>query len=279
MMLALKRSSLMSKRVFFPSLRSAWIGIGKRSCSAVNGGYGFVRSVHSWGKEGEELVAGRIGRQQIGILQQVQWVRGKKKKHRAAKTEPDLDSEGTTFDFDEFAPKADRAMAALERELARLRTGRPDPRMLDFVRVESYGEYMELPAVAQCSLKSPKLLVVNVFDANLTNKIKDAIEQAGLNLNPQVSGNAIQVPIPKLSKETREATVKQARELLVKTTNALNGVRRDSMKALADLKKKKIMTDDAHFDQTKIVEEKIGLYKKRATELVEAREKDILAKE
>lgn len=64
--------------------------------------------------------------------------------------------------------------------------------------------------------------------------IGDAIRNADLNLNPQVEGAIVRVPVPKASKETKEATIK----LISKIAEAgKTRVRRVRQAALEKLKK------------------------------------------
>jgi ribosome recycling factor len=129
--------------------------------------------------------------------------------------------------------------------------------MLDHVRVEAYGEMQSLTGVAQIALKSPILLVVSPFDSavrrcsavstyqdngqmNLWSSVQlgpaiaDAIRDAELNLNPSVDGNIVRVPVPKASKETKEATVKLISKI---AENAKTRIRRVRQAAMDKLKK------------------------------------------
>lgn len=102
-----------------------------------------------------------------------------------------------------------RLIESYKRELSKLRGATASPGMLDSVIVEAYGERQPLTSLAQVSLKSPNLLVVNPFDSALSQQIAEAIRAVEeLNLNPSVDGQIVNVPVPKTSKETREATAK-----------------------------------------------------------------------
>ena len=68
----------------------------------------------------------------------------------------------------------------------------------------------------------------------MASAIADAIRDAGLNLNPAVDGSAVRVPVPKPSKETRDATLK----LVSKIGEAARGrIRRVRQAAMDKLKK------------------------------------------
>ena len=70
-----------------------------------------------------------------------------------------------------------------------------------------------LSAVAQVTKKSAQLLTATLYDASLGEAVKQAIEDSGMNLNPQVDGDVVSIPIPKLDKSSREALGKQAKKV------------------------------------------------------------------
>jgi ribosome recycling factor len=68
-----------------------------------------------------------------------------------------------------------------------------------------------LSAVAQVTLKLPKLLQVAVFDPQMLEPVRAAVEQSGMDLNPSLEGGSLMVPVPNASKETRSSTPRNAR--------------------------------------------------------------------
>jgi ribosome recycling factor len=129
-----------------------------------------------------------------------------------------------------------RLVESYKRELSKLRGATASPGMLDSVIVEAYGEHQPLTSLAQVSLKSPSLLVVNPFDSSLSQQIADAIRAVEeLNLNPSVDGQIVNVPVPRTSKETREATAKLVSKA---AEGAKVRVRRLRQAALERIKKK-----------------------------------------
>mmetsp|Transcript_8800 Transcript_8800/g.17407 ORF Transcript_8800/g.17407 Transcript_8800/m.17407 type:complete len:293 (-) Transcript_8800:397-1275(-) len=224
---------------------------------------------------------------------QLAWSRGKKKKaaapskkhheevvHEATEgvefVHGHPESELASFDIEPYREHMDRILSGFEHELAKLRTGRPDPSMLDHLMVEAYGSQTPLNAVAQGTIRSSKLLVINVFDQSLAPAVCNAIRTANLNLNPSVEGAQINVPLPKITKESREATARIAMDMHEKTKNAVNNVRHNAMKLLTDLKKKKTLSEDEHYDETQMVEELTNEFKTRVHDMAELRKKEIM---
>jgi ribosome recycling factor len=188
------------------------------------------------------------------------------------------EGEITDLDLGKIKDRTDRLLSIFNSELGKLRSGRPDPRMLDNVKVEAYGAMTPLVDVALTTMKGSKELVVTVFDSSLTSSVKEAIASSGLNLNPGdiVDGSKLSVPIPKTTKESREANVKRAKELREKTKQSLNAVRRDFMNVVNRQKQAKEISEDEAFDLSNEVETAIKAAQDEATKLLEAREKELL---
>jgi ribosome recycling factor len=135
-----------------------------------------------------------------------------------------------------------RQVAYARRELERIRGSTPSAGMLDGVVVPAYGESKALQELAQVVLRGPSTLVVSPFDASLAGAISEAIVAADLGLNPVDEGSGtLRVPIPKASKETREAAVKLVSRI---AEQAKVRVRRVRAGALGDLKKQAGLPED-----------------------------------
>jgi ribosome recycling factor len=96
-----------------------------------------------------------------------------------------------------------KAVENTKRELARIRSGKATPSLLDLVKVEAYGSSMPLNQVALVAAPEPRLLTVQPFDKALAPAVEKAIREADLGLNPATQGGLIRVPLPPLTEERR----------------------------------------------------------------------------
>ena len=106
------------------------------------------------------------------------------------------------------------ALAALVRELTKIRTGRATPKLLEGVQVlvQSYGASMPLNQLATVQAPDARLLVVQPWDKSTIGDIEKGIVAAGLGLNPSNDGQVVRVPVPPLTQERRQDLVKQVRK-------------------------------------------------------------------
>ena len=76
-------------------------------------------------------------------------------------------------------------VGAIKREMARLRTGRANPSVLDGVRVDYYGTPTPLSQLAGVSAPEPRLLMVKPWDNSAIGDVEKALLEANLGLTPQ----------------------------------------------------------------------------------------------
>jgi ribosome recycling factor len=137
----------------------------------------------------------------------------------------------------------------LAKELSGLRTGRASTSLLDAIQVEVYGSKMPLNQVASVAVAEPRLLTVQVWDANNTKAVEKAISSSGLGLNPQPAGSLIRIPLPGLTEERRVELAKVAAKYAEQARIAVRNVRREGMDAT---KKSKMSEDEQKKNEEKI---------------------------
>ncbi|MCB1084766.1 MAG: ribosome recycling factor [Chlamydiia bacterium] len=179
--------------------------------------------------------------------------------------------------LDECKSNMEKAVSHYQEELKNLRTGRPNPSMLDNVAIEVYGAEMKMRDVATVSVADGNQLVVTPFDPSTANSIAKSIEKANLNLRPAVDGNVVRIPIPPMSEERRKEIAKDAREKGEKAKVTIRDVRRKSNDLIKKEKSDGNITEDEQKGSEKKIQELTDKYCKRIDELFTSKEKEILA--
>ena len=121
------------------------------------------------------------------------------------------------------------ALEALDRELAKVRTGRATPKLVDgvMVAVQSYGATMPLNQLATVQAPDARLLTISPWDKGTLADIERAILAAGLGLNPSNDGQIIRLPVPPLTQERRKELVKLAKKAGEDAKVRVRHIRRD----------------------------------------------------
>ncbi len=160
-------------------------------------------------------------------------------------------SEG--IDLNDIKKRMEGAIAAFQKDLGGLRTGRASAAILEPVMVDAYGQKMPINQVANVSAPEPKLITVNIWDKSMVGPVDKAIREAGLGLNPVVDGQNLRIPLPDLNEERRRELVKVAKEYAENAKVAVRHVRRDAMETLKKAEKdKEIGQDDARASSEKV---------------------------
>lgn len=181
------------------------------------------------------------------------------------------------FNTDEYELRMQGVTEHFQAELAKVRTGRAHPGMLDGIKVEAYGAEMPLNQVANVTAPEAQLLQITPFDPGNIQQIAAAIRNdQSLGLNPSDDGRVVRVPVPPLTEERRRQLVKQAAEKLEEARIALRNVRQDGLKEAKRKKEGKELSED----DVKLVEKEIDRLMSESQaqleEIFKAKEKDIL---
>jgi ribosome recycling factor len=150
--------------------------------------------------------------------------------------------------FKDGEHRMEKSVEYVQHELARIRTGRATPALLDVVKVEYYGSMVPLNQVASISAPEPRLLVVQPWEKNMIAEIEKAILQASLGLNPSNDGKFVRVPIPELSEERRQELLKLIKKYCEEGRVAVRNVRRDANDQIKKLEKNHEISEDSSHD-------------------------------
>ncbi len=150
--------------------------------------------------------------------------------------------------YDDAQERMDKAISVTTEELAKLRTGKATPALVEHVKVEAYGSMVPMNQVANIGTPDATLIIVNPYDKSLVGPIENAITNADLGLNPSNDGQIIRVPVPHLSEERRKELVKIAHRYAEEGRVAIRNVRRDANDRIKKTEKEEsgISEDEMH---------------------------------
>ena len=177
------------------------------------------------------------------------------------------------FDEKSYNVKMDKAIDVFMRELSSLRTGRANSAMLDLVKVDVYGQQMPINQVGSITTPEPRMINIQVWDANNVPLVDAAIKKSDLGLNPQIDGQLIRLPVPELNEERRSELKKLIKTIGEKCKISIRNIRREANEELKKLLKSKNIGEDEEKsfeknvqtitdDHIKIVDEKVSLKEK-----------------
>lgn len=169
-----------------------------------------------------------------------------------------------------------KSIEILQNELAKLRTGRAHPSIIESVSVESYGNITTLKSVASITASDARTLTVAPWDKGMLKVIEKAIMNADLGLNPQNDGQVLRIPLPPLTEQRRKDLVKVVKTTLEQARVSIRNMRRDANDKLKALLKQKTISEDEERKAQDKIQKITDKFIAKAEEISAIKEKDLL---
>jgi ribosome recycling factor len=170
-----------------------------------------------------------------------------------------------------------KSIEALRHDLAKIRTGRAHPSLLDHVVVNYYGSDMPIKQVANVAVEDGRTLAVTPWEQRMVALVEKAILQSDLGLNPSTAGNVIRVPLPPLTEERRRDLIKVVRHEGEQAKVAIRNIRRDANSELKEMVKEKMISEDDERRGEDEIQKLTDRHVKEVDKLLEEKEKDLMA--
>ena len=171
--------------------------------------------------------------------------------------------------------KMSSAIRYLDDELARIRAGKANPKILDNVRVPYYGQAVPLSSVASINTPDAKTLLITPWERPLLKEIERALINSDVGITPENNGEVIRLGIPPLTEERRRQLAKRAKQEAENAKISIRNTRREVIETL-----KKSVKDGVPEDMEKDAEEKMqkihDKFIKQIDELYVVKEKEIM---
>ncbi len=170
-----------------------------------------------------------------------------------------------------------KAIDALRRDLASIRTGRASAAILEHIKIDYYGTPTPLNQAATISVPEPRLIVIKPWEQRMVPLIEKAIRaDKSLGLNPSQDGVVVRVPIPELTEERRHEIAKLVRHRGEEGRVAVRHARRDGMELLEAAEKDgDVSEDDARHGRTE-VQKLTDEFVKRIDQMVAHKEAEVM---
>ena len=157
----------------------------------------------------------------------------------------------------------DMAIMYLDEALAHIRAGKADIRLLDGIRVDSYGSMVPINNVAAVTTPDARSIAIKPWDKSMFRVI------------PENNGEIIRIGIPPLTEERRKQLAKQCKGEGETAKVSVRNARRDAIDAL-----KKSVKDGLAEDAQKGGEEKLqkihDKFIKQIDDMLAAKDKEIM---
>lgn len=175
----------------------------------------------------------------------------------------------------EAEEKMEEAVMYLDEALAHIRAGKANVKILDGIRVDSYGSLVPLNNVASVNTPDARTIAIKPWDKSMFRAIEKAIMDSDVGITPDNNGEIIRLTIPPLTEERRKQLVKQCGKESEQAKVSIRNARRDTNDKLKKAVKDGLSEDlekDAEGDLQKMHDKFI----KKVEELLANKEKEIM---
>jgi ribosome recycling factor len=144
----------------------------------------------------------------------------------------------------EINSKMQKAVEALTRDLATIRTGRASPALVEHIKADLHGILTPINQMASISIPDAKMILIQPWDSSSIRSIEKAILTSDLGLNPISDSRVLRIPIPPLTEERRKELTRAVHKRLEDARIALRNIRREGIEKLRQSEKDKEISQD-----------------------------------
>lgn len=184
-----------------------------------------------------------------------------------------MDTDSILLDAEE---RMEKAVASLDRDFSKLRTGRATTTLVDGIKADYYGAPTPISQMASVAVPDSRTITIQPWDKGGMAAVEKAILKSDLGLTPINDGKIIRINIPPLTEERRKDLVKVARKYAEEAKVAIRNVRRDANDNLKKAEKDKEITEDAQKRGNDEVQKLTDKYVGEVDARCQAKEKEIM---
>ena len=174
-----------------------------------------------------------------------------------------------------YDEKMTKTFNNLLSEFATIRAGRPNPSILNKIRVDYYGTPTPLQQIGNITVPEPRILQIQPWEASMVKAIEKAILTSDIGINPSNDGRIIRLVFPELTEERRKDLVKEVKKKGEAGKVAIRNIRRDANDYLKKLGKTEVSEDEIS-DLEDAIQKMTDKYIKDIDKATEEKSKEIL---
>lgn len=176
----------------------------------------------------------------------------------------------------EIDGKMKKAVDALTRDLASIRTGRASPALVEHIKADYHGVLTPINQMASISIPEAKMILIQPWDRSSFRSIEKAILTSDLSLNPTSDSNAIRIPIPPLTEERRRELIKLVHKRVEEARIALRNLRREAIEKLRQTEKNKEISQDQYARASEQLQKLTDRFIDQVNDIGQAKETEIM---
>ena len=176
---------------------------------------------------------------------------------------------------DKIKPEFEKAFKFLEQELAKIRTSRASPSLVEDVEVNAFGSKFTIKQLGAISTPQTNQIVIQPWDISYIEPIEKAISQSGLGMSCAVDKNIIRLSLPLLTQEYRDALSRNLNEKAEQIRQTIRRQRDEAWNKIQAAQKAKEITEDDKFRGKDELQKLVDEYHDKIKNLVEKKKNEL----
>jgi len=178
--------------------------------------------------------------------------------------------------INKIRPELDKVIGFLDRELAKIRTGRASISLVEDIIADCFDKTLPLKQLGAITLSGPRQILIQPWDKSYLESIEKAIRQAGGGLNPIVDKDAIRINLSPLSEEFRKDLLRVLSEKQEEVRKTIRRWREEAWGEIQRKFKEGEIREDDKFRAKDELQDLIDEYNQKIEELGERKKKEIM---
>ncbi len=178
--------------------------------------------------------------------------------------------------IDKVKPEFEKSFKFLEQELAKIRTSRASPTLVEDIEVNAFGSKFTIKQLGAISAPQINQIVIQPWDISYIEPIEKAISQSGLGMSCAVDKNIIRLNLPMLTEEYRLALNKILNEKAEQAKQVIRRQREDTWNKIQASQKAKEISEDDKFRGKDELQKVVDEYHEKIKSLVEKKKNEII---
>jgi len=177
--------------------------------------------------------------------------------------------------IDKIKPELDKVINFFEGEMAKIRTSRATPSLVEDITVDCFGQKFPLKQLAAISTPEIKQILIQPWDKSYLEGIVAALEKSGVGANPIVDKDAVRINLPPLTEDYRKQLGRLLSEKQEEARQVLRRWREQAWREIQDGFKEGKIREDDKFRAKDDLQELIEEYSKKIDDLGEKKKREI----
>lgn len=177
--------------------------------------------------------------------------------------------------INKIKPELDKVISFLERELAKIRTGRATPALVEDVIVDCFGQKLPLKQLAAISVPEPKQISIQPWDKSYIEGIVSALEKTGIGANPVVDQETVRINLPALTEEFRKDLIRLIAEKEEEARKTVRRWREEAWAEIQDKTRNSQIREDDKFRAKDELQELVEEYNEKIEQAAQRKKKEI----